>query len=159
MASADPRDPEYGAPFVPVSDVQTITIVGSPTGGTYTLSFNGQTTSGIAYNASASAIQTALQGLSTIGSGKVAVTGTGPFLATFSLYGFQALITASGTSLTGGTTPHLTVVHSTPGTPAVGSTSRAGVRNVLDMYRQTVVQITATDVDDHYTANGDMYHE
>lgn len=158
MASADPRDPEYGAAFVPVSDVQTITIVGSPTGGTYTLSFNGQTTSAIAFNASASTIQTDLQALSTIGTGKVAVTGTGPFSATFSLYGLQSPMTATG-SLTGGTTPHVTVTHATPGTPTLGSTSRAGTRNVLDMYRQTVVQITASDSDNHYTANGDLYHE
>ena len=43
-------------------------------GGTYTLTFNGQTTSGIAYNASAAAVVSALEALSNIGVGDVSVT-------------------------------------------------------------------------------------
>jgi YD repeat-containing protein len=45
-------------------------------GGTFTLSFSGQTTSSIAYNASASTVQAALEGLSNIGAGNVAVVQT-----------------------------------------------------------------------------------
>jgi RHS repeat-associated protein len=44
------------------------------TGGTFTLSFGGQTTSAISYNASAATVQSALEGLSSIGSGNVSVT-------------------------------------------------------------------------------------
>jgi hypothetical protein len=51
MASADPRDPQYGKVFVPTADVQTITVSGVPTGGTYKLTFNGQSTANLAYNA------------------------------------------------------------------------------------------------------------
>lgn len=66
----------------PTNEVQTLTIT-SATGGTYTLTFNGQTTSSLAYNANAAAIQTALRALSTIGSGNVNVSGSGPFTITF----------------------------------------------------------------------------
>lgn len=54
------------------NEVQTITI--DATGGTFTTTFGGQTTSAVAYNARASALQTALEALSTIGSGNVSVT-------------------------------------------------------------------------------------
>ena len=50
-------------------NVQQVQLTGNPTGGTFTLTFGGQTTSAIAYNASASTVQSALQALSTIGSG------------------------------------------------------------------------------------------
>lgn len=59
--------------------VETLTA----TGGTRTLTFNGQTTAPIAYNASASTIQTALNALSNVDSGDIVVTGTGPFTYTF----------------------------------------------------------------------------
>jgi len=66
-------------------EVQTVTIGGSPTGGTFTLTFIGQTTSAIAYNASAATVQTALQALSTIGTGNATVAGSagGPYTVTF----------------------------------------------------------------------------
>jgi hypothetical protein len=57
------------------SEAQTVTITGSPTGGTFTLTFGGQTTAGIAYNAVASAVQSALVALTSIGTGNVTVTG------------------------------------------------------------------------------------
>src|SRR6266550_4430413 len=56
-------------------EVQTLTITGSPTGGTYTLTFGGQTTSAINWNDPASTVQTRLQALSSIGAGKALVTG------------------------------------------------------------------------------------
>ncbi len=46
----------------------------APTGGTFTLSYLGQTTSALAYNASNATIQSALEGLSTIGSGNVLIS-------------------------------------------------------------------------------------
>jgi hypothetical protein len=51
------------------------TVYLSALSGTFTLSYAGQTTSAIAYNASTSTVQTALQALSTIGAGNVTVTG------------------------------------------------------------------------------------
>jgi hypothetical protein len=80
--------------------VKTVTITGTPTGGTFTLTFNGQTTSGIAYNAAASAVQSALVALSTVGAGNATVSGSagGPYTVTFT--GVTGTLTASGASLT-----------------------------------------------------------
>lgn len=59
----------------------SITLTGGPTGGTFTLNYNGQTTAGIAYNATASTVQAALEALSTVNPGDVLVTGSagGPY--------------------------------------------------------------------------------
>lgn len=102
----------------PADEVQTVTVTGA-TGGTFTLTFDGQTTAGIAYNAAASAVQSALEALSNIGAGDVTVTGTagGPYTVTFA--GALAdmnvpQMTADGASLTG-TSPTVTVTTSTQG--------------------------------------------
>jgi hypothetical protein len=100
------------------NEVQTLTITGSPTGGTYTLTYNGQTTSSIAYNATNSAIQTALLALSNLDTGDVVVTGSTPSY-TITFGGTQqkknvSQITATA-SLTGGTTPNITMATSTSG--------------------------------------------
>jgi Phage capsid family len=109
------------------SEVQTVTVNGTPTGGTFTLTFRGATTSGIAYNAAAATVQTALQGLSTIGSSNATVTGSagGPYTVTFA----AALanknvpkITADGSSLTGGTNMSVTVATTTQGESGGGIT-------------------------------------
>lgn len=55
----------------------TLTAGGSPpTAGTFTLTYVGQTTGNIAHNATAAAVQTALEALSTIGAGNVEVVAT-----------------------------------------------------------------------------------
>jgi hypothetical protein len=90
------------------NEVQTITLTGSPTGGTFTLTFNGQTTAPIAYNASAATVDSALEALSNIGSGDVSVTGSsgGPWTIDFGAGAFEYTnvpqITGDGSSLTGG---------------------------------------------------------
>jgi hypothetical protein len=55
--------------------------LGEATSGTFTLTYQGQTTEAIAYNAEATAVQTALEALSTVGAGNVAVSGAagGPY--------------------------------------------------------------------------------
>ena len=95
-------------------EVQTVTVTGAPTGGTFTLSFGGQTTTGIASNAAASVVQAALQALSSIGASNALVTGAagGPY--TVQLTGAlgqadQAQMTADGSLLTGGSSPGVTV--------------------------------------------------
>ncbi len=57
------------------SEVQRVGFTGAY-GGSFTLSFSGQTTGTIAYNASAATVLAALEALSNIGSGDVAVTQT-----------------------------------------------------------------------------------
>lgn len=84
-----------------------IVSLGSPSAGTFTLTFNGVTTSGIAYNATAATVQAALVALSSVGAGNMLVTGSagGPY--TVQLVGTLAqsalALTGSGSGLTGGT--------------------------------------------------------
>jgi hypothetical protein len=101
------------------AEVQTVTITGTPTGGTFTLSFGGQTTSAIAYNAAAAAVQDALRDLDNVGTNNVTVTGGPgpgtPYVVTFgSGAGNVAQMTAAG-SFTGGTAPNVAVTTTTPG--------------------------------------------
>lgn len=105
-----------------VSAVQSIAITGSPTGGTFTFTFAGQTTSALPYNVTAGALQTALQALPAFGAGNVAVTGSGPFTVTWqndlATTPIATLTTVS--SLTGGTSPAVTVVSLVDGVLAPG---------------------------------------
>jgi len=118
-----------GSPLSGTNDVQTVTITGGPTGGTFTLTFNGQTTAPINYNAAASAVQTALQALSSIGFGNVlctggALPGTG-VICTFVNdlgNGPQNAMTHTD-SLTGGAGPAVAVTHTTPGVAPTGQKS------------------------------------
>ena len=96
-------------------NVQTVTITGSPTGGTFTLSSGGNTTSALAYNAASSAVQTAVRAFGTIWSG-VTVTGSagGPYTITFpaatsNVSPASAPFTGDASGLTGGTSPSITV--------------------------------------------------
>jgi hypothetical protein len=57
-----------------VSESQWINL-GSSAAGTFTLTFGGQTTSSLAFNAPVGTVQTALESLSTIGAGNVIVSG------------------------------------------------------------------------------------
>lgn len=116
--------PVQGAavPATGPDEVQTVTITGTPTGGTYTLTLDGQTTSGIAFDATASAVQTALVALSNVEVGDVVCAG-GPHPGTPVTVTFGGQydgtdvpqMTASASGLTGGTTPAVTVTTTTPG--------------------------------------------
>lgn len=114
----------YGPAVNPgVNEVQTVTITGGPTGGTFRLTWNGQQTAVIAYNANAATVQAALEALSNIGVGNV-VVGGGPGPATPYTVTFVgqfasenvAQMTATHT-FTGGTTPAIAVTTTTPGAP------------------------------------------
>lgn len=102
------------------SEVQTVTITGTPTGGTFTLTFDGETTAPIAYNAINTAVDSALEALPNIGVGEVAVTGGPgpgtPYTVTFlTSLGDVPQMTADGAALTGGTAPAVAVTTATPG--------------------------------------------
>lgn len=80
-------------------------VVVDATGGTFTLTHDGQTTTGIAENATATVLQAALEALSNLVPGDVSVTGPagGPWVVDFSpLLGNVGQMTGSGASLTGG---------------------------------------------------------
>ena len=107
-----------------VSEVQTLTMSGAPSAGTFTLAFMSVQTAPIAYNATSAAIQAALQSLPNIGSGGVTVSGgplpTASVVITFAGANANAaqpliMIPASGMQLTGGTSPALTNVRTTAG--------------------------------------------
>jgi hypothetical protein len=94
---------------------QTVTVNGTPTGGTFTLSSGGNTTSALAYNAAASAVQTAIRAFGGIYAG-VTVSGSagGPYTVTFpdattNVQAPSAPFSADGSGLTGGTSPSVTV--------------------------------------------------
>lgn len=142
-------------------EVQTATITGSPTGGTFTLTFGGQTTSAIAYNAAASAVQTALQALSTVGANNVTVTGSagGPYTITFvNALGKadQAQITATA-SLTGGTTPGVTMATSTAGATGSGLYVKAdpAATDGSDKARVLLMYSVTTDASSNITIEGE----
>lgn len=107
------------------NEVQTITITGTPTGGTFTLSFRGETTGTIAYNATAAAVVSALEALYQIGPGGVTATG-GAFPGTAVVVTFKGalggqnvpLMTATA-SLTGGSSPAVGIAETTPGADSV----------------------------------------
>jgi len=57
------------------NEIQQLVLESAPTGGTFTLTSGANTTSALAYNASAATIQTALTGLASIGGGNATVSG------------------------------------------------------------------------------------
>lgn len=100
------------------NEVNTITANAAPaTAGTFTLTVNGQTTAGIAFNANAAAVQAALEALSNVAPGDVvgvdsgpgANLGTGSHVVTLTWGGAYAgedvVITANMAGLTGN--PHV----------------------------------------------------
>lgn len=103
------------------SEVQTITISGTPTGGTFTLTFRGQTTGNLAYNATAATVQAALEGLTSVGAGNVVIGGGPgpgtPYTATFAgqLAGTDVPQMTAAHAFTGGTSPAIAVTTTTPG--------------------------------------------
>ena len=72
------------------NEVQAVTRTGSPTGGTFRLTFSGQTTANIPYNATAAQVQTALANLANLGPADVNVEG-GPSLNTPWFVSFRGL--------------------------------------------------------------------
>lgn len=117
------------------NEVQTLTITGTPTGGTFRLTFNGVETANIAYNANAAAVQSALEAISSIGTGNVlcgggALPGT-PVTITFQgalAAEPQNLITVTNAAFTGGTAPAGAVARTTAGVRAVGAGATPNIR-------------------------------
>lgn len=118
-----------GAVTTAVNEVQTLTITGTPTGGTFRLSFLGIKTAPIAYNANAAAVQAALEAIVSVGSGNVSCGGGGlpgtPVTITFqgALAGTPVALVVFSTDvadnlLTGGTTPTGAVTSTTKGVAA-----------------------------------------
>lgn len=106
LQSVDPETPA-------ANGIWTVTVTGGPGGGTFTLTFGGQTTSALDFDASVAEVLAALEALSTIGAGNVGVTALadgGPYTVSFqnALAGVSGALTADGSGLTGGTLPDVT---------------------------------------------------
>lgn len=132
-----------------VDEVQTITV--DATSGTYTLTFGGHETAGIAFDAAASAVKSALVALAGIESVDVDVQGSagGPYTVTFTgaLGGAnQPLLVANSTSLAGNTHT-ATVAQQTAGHPIVAGVAVTGSEGdyVVEFVGPPDPTITATD--------------
>lgn len=158
-----------------LNEIQRIAITGSPTGGDFTLTYSGQTTGAIAWNANAATVQSALEALSNIALGDVAATG-GVLPATPVLIEFTGTLATtdvaamtSTDSLTGGTSPATVLTTPTPGevpssnnertiTVAVasetGTALSAPVKAAVDEYLQSLREINfiVYVIDPTYTA-------
>ena len=109
--SSDVLETTYG---YAADSVQTVTLTGGPTGGSFTLTFDGDTTTTIPYGSSATTVQGDLESLADIGSDNVIVTtginGGWQVHFTGTLGGtYQNQLTGNGSGLTGGTSPGVSV--------------------------------------------------
>jgi len=121
-----------GAPTAGTNEVQTLTIGGTPTAGTFKLTFDGWTTAAITWSATnatlLAAINAALDALPNVGaSGIVATAGTltagiGTILLTFSGGSLpkRAVSLMTATNNLTGTSPTLAIAETTPGVDATG---------------------------------------
>ncbi len=129
------------------NEVQAVTVPKNSTGGTFTLTFGANTTAALAYNASAATVQSALEGLASIGAGNVAVTLLeGVYTVTFQ--GAKALtnvaqLTANSTELlsakVNGSVKKLAVTDAASLPVAI----QAAINNALNQAGVTAITVTA----------------
>jgi flagellar capping protein FliD len=119
-----------------VSEVQTLSRTVSPTSGTYTLTYQGQTTAAIAYNASVSQIQAALEALSSVNTGDITAAGSANGLAdgnvTFTFkdtMGDVSMISVNGANLSPGGSS--AIAETTKGVPSYISRSSNTIDDVI----------------------------
>lgn len=154
-----------GVPTAGTSEVQTLTIGGTPTGGTFKIAFEGFTTAAITWSATnatlVSNIDAALEALPNIGTGGV-VTATGTITAgigtiTLTFAGNLALkavgtATIANNSLTG-TAPTLAIAETTPGVDAAGRNAAIGA-TLTDLTNGILYVNTGTAVAPTWTKVG-----
>lgn len=121
----------------------------TPTGGTYTLTYDGQTTAPIAYNANAAAIEAALEALSNLAPGDVSVIEQLPFANFVVIFEGamaalpQPTITGNGTSLTGPGSPYTIHLewHEAGGDPIANPGYEAGSTYTVTFRGETTAPI------------------
>jgi hypothetical protein len=146
-----------------LNDVQTVSITGSPTGGTFTLTWNGLTTGMIIWKESAGGVQKALEPLTGVGIGNVVCTG-GPLPATPVVVTFQNVLgnmsqpvmTGTGTLLTGGASPAVAVAHTTNGVAAPVHAARAAFGKLILLNPDGYASLLAIGVADSATVAADF---
>ncbi|MDG1988558.1 MAG: S-layer homology domain-containing protein [Acidimicrobiales bacterium] len=91
-----------------VAEVQVLTITGSPTGGTFTVTYNGVTSGDIAFDATGATISGIFDGLSNIQAGKAVAPNPASQVYTVTWnadHGNIPQMSCNGAGLTGGTSP------------------------------------------------------
>jgi hypothetical protein len=155
-----------GAPTAGTNEVQTLTIGGTPTGGTFKLAYDGAITGAITWSATNATLlanlQAALDALANLGTNYVVATagtltaGIGTILLTFSggSVAKRAVntITVANNSLTG-TTPTLAVAETTPGVDASGLGAAVGAK-LVDTVNGIVYANTGTATTPTWTKVG-----
>lgn len=108
-----------------VTEIQTLTMTGTPTGGTYTVTFDSKATAAIAYDADGPTLQAALRLIPGLEQVTVSTAGSSPdYTHTVTMTAAPAAVgtdsppqfTANSASLTGGSSPTMTPATTTPGT-------------------------------------------
>jgi hypothetical protein len=154
-----------GAPTAGTDEVQTITIGGTPTGGTFKLAFDGHTTANITWSATNTTlvanVDAALEALPNIGTGGVAVAvgtmtaGIGTLTVTFSGANLSKravpTMTVAANALTG-TTPTVAVAETTPGVDATARGAPVGAVLIRD--NGTLYSNTGTALNPTWTVIG-----
>lgn len=130
LAYFAPGDTAGPVAVTPTSEVQTITISGTPTGGTFPVVWQGIALTPPAYNVATAALQTAMNTAwaSLLHGGTIAVSGSAgsSYVVTFpAVLGNVPTISVAGASstLTGGSSPNAAVVETTPGAGATPATA------------------------------------
>jgi hypothetical protein len=115
FATADTAGPQAVA-FT--AEVQTVTITGTPTGGTFTLTWRGLSSGSQAYNVPTATLQTALRTAWNMATLTVTGSAGASYVITFPAGRGNVPLATATSALTGGTTPTIGVVETTPGAGA-----------------------------------------
>lgn len=156
-----------GTPGAGTNAVQTLTIGGTPTGGTFKLALANYVTGAITWSATNSTllsnINTALDALTNGGASAIVATagtltaGIGTVTLTFSgpplSHRPVVLMMVANNSLTG-TAPTLAIASTTPGVDPAGGRSIAAGGVVIDTTNKLLYQNTGTDLDPTFTKVG-----
>jgi hypothetical protein len=151
-----------GVPSDGTSEVQTLTIGGTPTAGTFTITFDGFTTGAITWTATDATlitnIQTALNALPNLEDGEVTVADTtmtsGIGAATLTFAGNRAKLAVNlmvATSSLTGTSPTAVITETTAGVTASGRGAAKG-RLLINTSAGTLYQNTGTGLSPTWTA-------
>lgn len=125
-----------GAPSDGTDEQQTITVSGTPTGGSFKLSYQGFLSGAIAFDAAVADVEAALEAIPSIGTGNVAVSGAGALPGNVHTVAFQGdlaklavdLLVVEDNSLAGGTDPAVAIAESQAGVTATGRGARKGCK-------------------------------
>lgn len=138
------------------NEVQTLTVTGTPTGGTFELEFGGLVTAPIAFGATAADVKAALEALTNVDAGAVTATGGAlpgaPVVVTFggNWAGRNApRLLLAANALTGGSSPTASVAETTAAGAVAGATDGRGDPENIVGFCNTFLpwQLTERDVE------------